>query len=78
MYPGDHPSFGHEFIGCVDPDGFNSVVFVGTLELNEEGRLEGGAIYGAADFTLAIALPSGADFDTDGDVDQVDLSLWEL
>jgi len=77
MYPGDNPSFGHEFIGIVDPDGFNSVVLTGSLEVNEEGVLEGGTIYGADDFTFAVGSVATADFDNDGDVDSADLVVWE-
>ncbi len=64
MYPGDNPSFGHEFVGIVDPDGFTSVILTGTLQLNEENVLEGGNIFGADDFTFGI--PQGA-FDYPGD-----------
>ncbi len=54
MYPGDiHPT-GHAFVGFIDPDGFTEVIVVGTLEINEEGRLEGGTVYGADDFTFAV------------------------
>jgi len=53
------------------------VVLVGTLEVNEEGILEGGAIYGADDFTIAVATYDPADFDQDGDVDGVDLNMRE-
>jgi hypothetical protein len=55
MYPGDNPAVGHEFVGIIDTDGFNSVVLTGTLEINEEGRLEGGTIFGADNFTFAVA-----------------------
>lgn len=60
MYPGDNPSFGFEFVGIVDPDGFDSVVLVGTLEVNDKGVLEGGAIYGCDDFRIGIAPGFGA------------------
>lgn len=59
MYPGDNPAVGHEFIGFVDPGGFDSVVMVGTLEYNEKGILEGGGYYGCDDFTICIAAGCG-------------------
>jgi hypothetical protein len=62
MYPGDIHPFGHGFIGFVDPAGFNSVVVVGTLEVNEEGQLEGGTVYGADDFTIGVAAPEPSTF----------------
>jgi len=77
MYPGDNPSFGHEFVGIVDPDGFSSVVLTGTLQINEEGVLEGGTIYGADDFTVALDSFASADFNTDTFIDGNDLLLWE-
>lgn len=55
MYPGDNPSYGHEFVGIVDPDGFGAVVLTGTLEINEKGVLEGGIIYGCDDFLIGVA-----------------------
>lgn len=55
MYPGDIHPFGHGFVGFVDPDGFNEVIVTGTLEVNEEGQLEGGTVFGADDFTFAVA-----------------------
>jgi hypothetical protein len=72
MYPGDNPSFGHQFVGIVDPSGFNSVILTGTLEINEEGILEGGTYFGADDFS--IGLPLTADFDMNGVVDTLDLT----
>lgn len=55
MYPGDdHPS-GHGFIGFIDPAGFTSLIITGTLEVNEEGQLEGGTTWGADDFTFGVA-----------------------
>ncbi len=54
MYPGDNPSWGHEFLGIVDPDGFNSVVVTGTLQVNEKGFLEGGVIFGCDDFIIGV------------------------
>lgn len=78
MYPGDNPSFGHAFIGFVDPDGFSSVVLTGTLEVNEENMLEGGNIFGADDFSIAIAdeptLPG--DYNADGQVNIADYTVW--
>lgn len=55
MYPGDNPSYGHDFVGIVDPEGFGSVVLTGTLEINEKGVLEGGIIYGCDDFFIGVA-----------------------
>ncbi len=78
MYPGDNPSFGHEFIGIVDPDGFTSVVLTGSLEVNEEGVLEGGTIFGADDFTFGVPAgfipPVTGDLDGDGFVGITDLN----
>jgi hypothetical protein len=54
MYPGDNPSFGHEFVGIIDPAGFGAVVITGTLEVNEKGILEGGIIYGCDDFSIGV------------------------
>jgi hypothetical protein len=80
MYPGDNAGSGHNFAGIIDPRGFTSVVLTGTLELNEEDRLEGGIIYGADDFTLAVPigfLPSDTtgDFDGDARLTAVDIDL---
>jgi len=66
MYPGDNPSVGHEFVGIIDPDGISSVVLTGTLEVNEEGVLEGGTIFGADDFIFGV-LPATLPGDLDGD-----------
>lgn len=55
MYPGDNGGTGHQFIGIIDPDGFTEVIVTGTLEVNEEGLLEGGAVFGSDDYTLAVA-----------------------
>ena len=76
MYPGDNPSVGHEFVGIVDPGGFASVVLTGTLEVNEEGVLEGGIYFGCDDFTFGVPAgfaPCAADFNGDGVVDGADL-----
>jgi hypothetical protein len=54
MYPGDIHPFGHGFVGFIDPDGFTEVIVTGTLEVNEEGQLEGGTVHGADDFTFAV------------------------
>ncbi len=77
MYPGDNPSFGHEFSGIIDPDGFHAVVLTGTLEVNEKNVLEGGTIYGADDFTIAVAPLLQADFNSDGRVDGSDFLIWQ-
>lgn len=78
MYPGDNPSFGHEFIGFIDPAGFNAVVLTGTLQVNEKGTLEGGTIFGCDDFTLAVPAgfitpPCPADINNDSVIDTADL-----
>ena len=75
MYPGDNPGSGHTFIGIVDPAGFDDVILTGTLEVNEKGFLEGGAIYGADDAIVAI-LPLSCEGDANGDsvVDVNDIS----
>jgi len=75
MYPSDNPSVEHVFSGIIDPDGFNSVVITGTLEINEKGILEGGIIYGADDFTVAVSasLLCLGDCDASGSVDFNDL-----
>ena len=75
MYPGDNPSFGHEFIGFVDPDGFSSVVLTGTLQINEENQLEGGTIFGADDFTFGVPQGFLGDLDGDGFVGLNDLDI---
>ncbi|QNN23778.1 PEP-CTERM sorting domain-containing protein [Planctomycetales bacterium ZRK34] len=54
MYPGDNSGAGHQFIGLIVPDGFTEVIVTGVLQVNEENVLEGGAIYGADDFTFAV------------------------
>lgn len=54
MYPGDIHPFGHGFVGFIDLDGFTEVVITGTLEVNEEGQLEGATTYGADDFTFVV------------------------
>ena len=76
MYPGDNPSFGHAFVGIVDPDGFNTVVLSGTLQVNEENQLEGGNIFGADDFTLAVAPGLAGDYNDNGTVDAADYTVW--
>lgn len=55
MYPGDNPGAGHQFIGIIDPDGFTDVIITGTLQLTEDGQLEGMAVFGSDDHTLAVA-----------------------
>ncbi len=74
MYPGDNPAVGHEFVGFVDPDGFNSVILTGTLEVNEKGFLEGGIYFGADDFVIVTQLCRG-DANSDRLVDFEDLNL---
>lgn len=54
MYPGDIHPVGHTFVGFVDSDGFTEVVITGTLQIDEDGVLEGAAVYGADDFTLGV------------------------
>ena len=86
MYPGDNPSFGHEFIGFIDPDGFTDVVLTGTLQVNEENVLEGGIYFGADDFTFGVPqdfiTPITGDLNDDGYVglDDLDIVLanWNL
>ena len=56
MYPGDIHPVGHAFVGIIDPAGFDSVTVTGTLEVNEEGQLEGGTVFGADDFAFAVPL----------------------
>jgi hypothetical protein len=78
MYPGDNPSVGHEFVGIVDPAGFTEVLLTGTLEVNEDGALEGGNIFGVDDVLLGVPPgfmpPSCAvDLNADGVVDGADL-----
>ncbi len=78
MYPGDTPSFGHVFVGLIDPEGFTSVVLSGTLAVNEKGLVEGGIIYGADDFTFGVPVGFGtitADFTGEGCVDSADLAF---
>jgi len=55
MYPGDNGGAGHCFIGIIDPDGFTDVIITGTLEITEDGVLEGMAVFGSDDYTLAVA-----------------------
>jgi len=76
MYPGDNPSFGHTFIGIIDPDGLTSVVLTGTLQVNGQGVLEGGVIFGCDDFTFGVPVGFGSipsDLNGDGVVDTADL-----
>lgn len=76
MYPGDNPSFGHTFVGIVDPAGFNSVVLTGTLQVNEENQLEGGNIFGADDFTLRVAAGLAGDYSGNNVIDAADYTVW--
>ena len=55
MYPGDNPAFGHAFSGIIDTDGFQSVILSGTLELDQQGQLQGGNIFGADDFLVGLS-----------------------
>lgn len=55
MYPADNAGTAHRFAGLIVPGGFTNVVLTGTLQVNEQNALEGGAIYGADDFTFAFA-----------------------
>ena len=57
MYPGDIHPFGHGFVGLIDTSGFTDVIVTGTLEVNEEGQLEGGTVHGVDDVTFAV--PAG-------------------
>lgn len=56
MYPADVPAIGgHAFVGVVDPAGFTSVIVTTTLQVNEEGVLEGGNfVFGSDDFTIGV------------------------
>ncbi|MEQ8667766.1 MAG: hypothetical protein RIC12_01255 [Pirellulales bacterium] len=56
MYPGDNSGSGHNFAGLIFTEGFTDVVLTGVLRINEENQLEGGAIYGADDFTFAVPI----------------------
>lgn len=55
MYPGDNAGVGHRFIGIIDPAGFTDVIITGTLQLTEEGLLEGAAVFGSDDYIFAVA-----------------------
>jgi len=80
MYPGDNPAVGHEFSGIIDPDGFDSVILTGALEVNEKGILEGGTIFGADNFTIVApgltpACPGDLNNDDIVDVDDLNIVL---
>lgn len=80
MYPGDNPAVGHVFTGIIDPDGFNAVVLVGDLMVNEKGILEGGTIYGADNFMIVApgltpACPGDLNDDNIVDVDDLNIVL---
>jgi len=75
-YPGDNPSIGHEFVGIVDPAGFDSVVLTGTLEINEDNQLQGGIYFGADDFVLAVPTILTGDYNNNDIVDAADYTVW--